>query len=136
MPMPKKLRNNCLSCGTETKRAVNKYCDSKCLNDYRYKLYVESWLAGKESGGKKYGNVSNHVRRFLIEKYGEKCSLCGWCKVNPHTGKIPVEVDHIDGNWQNNLLDNLRLLCPNCHSLTATYKASNKGKGRDWRRWL
>ena len=134
MPMPKKCRSNCLNCGRETKRAGYKYCDNNCQNDHRYTLYVASWLSGQESGVKKYGNVSNHVRRFLIHHFGEKCSLCGWCQVNPHTGKIPVEVDHIDGNWKNNSPDNLRLLCPNCHSLTPTYKARNRGNGRDWRR--
>jgi hypothetical protein len=136
MPMPKKPRTSCISCGAETKRAGYKYCDNKCLNDYRYKIYIESWLAGKESGGKKHGIVSGQVRRFLIEQYDKKCSLCGWCEVNPHTSRVPVEVDHINGDWQNNSLENLRLLCPNCHSLTATYKAANKGKGRDWRRRL
>lgn len=136
MPMPKKPRVNCLNCGRETKRAVDKYCHNMCQQDHYYSLYVASWLAGKESGGKKSGTVSNYVRRYLINKFGEKCSLCGWCEVNPHTGKIPIEVDHINGDWQNNSPDNLRLLCPNCHSLTPTYKAANKGKGRDWRREL
>lgn len=136
MPNPKKARDNCLSCGTQTKRFGYKYCSNLCQNDYKYKLYVAAWLAGKASGGKKHGMVSGHVRRFLLEKYGEKCSLCGWCQINPHTGKIPVEVDHIDGDWQNNSLLNLRLLCPNCHSLTGTYRGRNKGKGRNWRREL
>ncbi|XWK89530.1 MAG: HNH endonuclease signature motif containing protein [Phormidium sp.] len=135
MPMPKKPRTECLNCGKQTKRAVEKYCSNKCQHEFEYKLYIESWLAGQKSGVSiKYGNISKRVRRFLIEKYGEKCSLCGWCQVNPYTGKIPVEVDHIDGDWQNNSPDNLRLLCPNCHSLTPTYKARNKGKGRNWRR--
>jgi hypothetical protein len=135
MPRPKKTRARCLNCEAETKRAGYKYCDNTCQNDYKYKLYVVSWLAKQESGVKKYGSVSNHVRRFLVENFEEKCCLCGWCEVNPHTGKIPVEVDHIDGDWQNNSLGNLRLLCPNCHSLTATYKALNKGKGRNWRKF-
>jgi len=39
---------------------------------------------------------------------------------------IPLELDHIDGNHQNNALDNLRLLCPNCHSLTPTFRGKNK----------
>lgn len=137
MPMPKKPRLQCLNCGRDTKRAVDKYCDNKCQHEHQYKIYVTSWLAGLENGvSLKYGNISKHVRRYLIERDGEKCSVCGWREVNPYTGKIPVEVDHIDGNWQNNSQKNLRLLCPNCHSLTPTYKARNKGKGRDWRRSL
>ena len=136
MPMPKKPRRRCLNCERETKRAVEKYCDNYCQNEHKYTLYILSWLNGKVSGGKKSGTVSNHVRRYLIRNFGEKCCLCGWCEVNPYTGKIPLEVDHINGDWQNNSPENLRLLCPNCHSLTPTYKARNKGKGRSWRREL
>lgn len=44
---------------------------------------------------------------------------------------IPLEIDHIDGNSENNSEENLRLICPNCHSLTATYKGANRGKGRN-----
>jgi hypothetical protein len=43
---------------------------------------------------------------------------------------IPLELDHIDGDAGNNNYDNLRVLCPNCHALTPTFKAKNKGKGR------
>ena len=53
---------------------------------------------------------------------------------DPTSGKVPIELDHIDGNSENNSLENLRILCPNCHSLTPTYKSSNKGKGRKYRR--
>jgi predicted HNH restriction endonuclease len=55
---------------------------------------------------------------------------CGWDKINLHTNKVPIELEHIDGNSTNNELSNLKLLCPNCHSLTSTYKALNKGNGR------
>ena len=40
----------------------------------------------------------------------------------------------IDGNSENDSLDNVKLLCPSCHSLTATYKGANMGKGRRKRR--
>ena len=46
--------------------------------------------------------------------------------VNPYTNISPLEIEHIDGNYLNNLESNLILLCPNCHSLTATYKGANK----------
>jgi 5-methylcytosine-specific restriction endonuclease McrA len=75
-------------------------------------------------------NRSSFIRRYLIQKFGERCSRCGWAERHPITGNIPVELEHIDGDWQNNQADNLTLLCPNCHSLTATYRALNRGKGR------
>jgi len=59
---------------------------------------------------------------------------CGWDKRNPLSNKIPIELEHIDGNSENNMLENLKLLCPNCHSLTPTYKALNTGNGRAFRR--
>jgi Zn finger protein HypA/HybF involved in hydrogenase expression len=67
------------------------------------------------------------------DKYAEKCSNCGWNQKHPVTGHSPLEIDHIDGNANNNNEANLRLLCPNCHSLTVTYKNLNKGNGRKWR---
>ena len=51
-------------------------------------------------------------------------------ETNKHTGNIPLEIEHKDGNYANNSEDNLELLCPNCHSLTATYKGANRGNGR------
>ena len=53
-----------------------------------------------------------------------KCELCGW-----HTaaadGRVPVEIDHINGKANDNRLVNLRILCPNCHSLQSTHRAKN-----------
>ena len=46
---------------------------------------------------------------------------------------ITLEVDHIDGDYLNNNVDNLRAICPNCHSQTKTFKNKNKGKGRKLR---
>jgi len=69
-------------------------------------------------------------KALLVKKYGRRCMECGWDKVNPKSGKCPVELEHIDGNSENNDESNLKLLCPNCHSLTPTYKALNKGYGR------
>lgn len=72
--------------------------------------------------------TSGPRRRRLIEIQGQKCSIC---LLTEWQGKpIPVEVDHIDGDSENNTEQNLRLLCPNCHAQTDTYKGKNRGKGR------
>ncbi len=76
------------------------------------------------------GIVSGHIKRYLRRKFGNKCCLCGWLKVNLKTEQVPLVADHIDGNWRNNIESNLRLLCPNCDSLTPTYAGLNRGNGR------
>ncbi len=76
------------------------------------------------------GTVSVNVKEYLRKKYGNRCVLCGWSIINTKTGIVPLVADHIDGNWRNNIESNLRLLCPNCDSLTPTYGGSNKGNGR------
>lgn len=70
----------------------------------------------------------------MFEKFNNKCQLCGWGIENPFTHKIPLQVHHIDGNCLNNKEDNLQLLCPNCHSLTATFGSLNKNSKRIDRR--
>jgi hypothetical protein len=97
-------------------------------------MYIKSWLAGDINGGLSTGLVSRHIKRFLREKYNNCCEKCSWAEINPYTGKVPLDVEHVDGDYTNNKLDNLKLLCPNCHSLTSTYKALNKGKGRGSRK--
>ncbi|MFD9289855.1 HNH endonuclease [Streptomyces sp. NPDC060030] len=57
----------------------------------------------------------------------EHCARCGTGPVWRHR-PLPLEVDHIDGNWRNNQPQNLRLLCPNCHSTTDTYRGRGKGR--------
>jgi HNH endonuclease len=76
-----------------------------------------------------YGHVPlNFLSRMLRDRYGNRCSQCGWSERHPTTGKIPVEVEHIDGDWRNNRPENLALLCPNCHALTPTFRALNEGE--------
>ena len=101
-----------------------------CQRAFAYKQWIERWKRGEESGIRGDYPTSNHIKRYLREKYGNKCSRCGWHKVNPFTKEVPLEVEHIDGDYTNNSEENLDLVCPNCHSLTATYKGANKGHGR------
>ena len=45
---------------------------------------------------------------------------------------MPLEIDHVNGNYADNSPANLRLLCPNCHALTPTFKGLNRGNGRPY----
>ncbi len=130
MPNIKKPRSNCLMCGKETPRPGYKYCSNLCQHNFQHKIYISKWIEGKVHGLQSIGVVSIHVKNYLRDKFKNKCCLCGWSKTNPKTGLVPLVADHIDGNWRNNVESNLRLICPNCDSLTPTYGGSNRGNGR------
>lgn len=123
-------KKSCQNCGKELLRNESKYCSNVCQITFQYKEYIDRWKNDEESGMCGEYGISKHIVRYLREKYENKCCRCGWSKVNPFTNKIPLEVEHIDGNYLNNDEDNLALLCPNCHSLTSTYKGANIGNGR------
>ncbi|MFI6352075.1 HNH endonuclease signature motif containing protein [Streptomyces sp. NPDC050743] len=73
---------------------------------------------------------SRRLKRAMIELgVEERCALCGMEPVW-HGEPLPLEVDHIDGDWRNNSVENLRFLCPNCHSTTDTYRGRGKGRAR------
>lgn len=126
----KKSKNVCLNCGKITEN--KKFCSNECQLEYEYKEYIKDWKDGKVSGMSGEYGTSHRIKRYFLEKYNNSCQCCGWNKENPFTHKVPLELHHIDGNYKNNSEDNLQLLCPNCHSLTETYKAANKSgrKGR------
>lgn len=67
-------------------------------------------------------------KRLFKEKIKKpKCEMCGWSKTS-EDGRIPVELDHINRDRFDNRIENLRILCPNCHSLQSTNRAKNKKK--------
>ncbi|KOV94295.1 HNH endonuclease signature motif containing protein [Streptomyces sp. NRRL B-3648] len=73
---------------------------------------------------------SQRLKRAMNELgVEERCALCGTEPVWLGE-RLALEVDHVDGNWRNNRVDNLRLLCPNCHSTTDTYRGRGKSRAR------
>jgi hypothetical protein len=146
-------------CGNPVKIGAFKYCSIRCSHvaqkkDYIRRSSVDSSAARLDGckcspldyarghtyrckveafflRGGVHGYVESHfLARALRDYYGERCLRCGWSRRHPKTGRVPVEVEHIDGDWENNRLTNLTLLCPNCHSLTPTFRALNRGRGR------
>jgi hypothetical protein len=67
-------------------------------------------------------------RRLFIEGFKkQKCEFCGWSKKSID-GRVPLELDHINGDRFDNRLNNLQILCPNCHSLQPTHRGLNRKK--------
>lgn len=72
------------------------------------------------------GMNSNAIRKRLIRE-GVKEAKCECCGITEWNGQpAPLELDHINGNHDDNRLENLRILCPNCHAQTDTYRGRNK----------
>jgi len=90
--------NTCLQCGKFTKNP--KFCNQSCAASYN------------NQGKRRHGNA------------GGNCLECGIFEWNNKT--ISLECDHIDGDRSNNTLENAKLLCPNCHSQTSTYRIKNR----------
>jgi predicted restriction endonuclease len=110
----------------------NTYCDNKCQAEFQNKAKYEKLQDGQIEGLGNLDSVARTAKRYLIKLHGNKCMVCGWDEVNPFTGKVPVELNHKDGNPENNSIDNLEILCPNHHSLSEFHKS--RGKGRAWRK--
>jgi 5-methylcytosine-specific restriction endonuclease McrA len=72
------------------------------------------------------GGISSHTLKLRLYKEGlkvEKCEECGIIEWNGST--ISMHLDHINGVNNDNRIENLRILCPNCHSQTSTYCGKN-----------
>lgn len=68
-------------------------------------------------------------RLFALRLKSRECEECGWARIS-EDGRIPIELDHINGDRHDNRIENLRILCPNCHSLKPTHCGRNiKSRG-------
>ena len=81
----------------------NIFCSSHCCGEYKVKENFDKIENGLYVS-------SNILKKYLIHKNGDKCMECGWDRVNPVTKKVPIELEHIDGDHKNNTLENVKLL--------------------------
>jgi 5-methylcytosine-specific restriction endonuclease McrA len=118
----KKIRNTCQECSKpipKTSHTRNRFCSRKCSGVSLFKKTVETFLDGE---------IPKHpetIKKCIEYIKGTQCVICG--NEGTHMNSpLTLQLDHIDGNSDNESLSNLRLLCPNCHSQTPTYKGGNK----------
>lgn len=115
----------CLHCNKKLHDSSRKFCSLKCSAIHR----VASTDRNIESGNNKHPRT---IRKYLLRTRKHQCELC--LTTEWMNQPVPLTMDHIDGNADNNNLNNLRLVCPNCDALLPTYKSKNKGNGRAYRR--
>ena len=117
----------CLYCKKKTQFYTNnprKYCSKNCRIIHNRNT-SDSLIEVHGFGSGHYHNAT--IRKYLIRKHGNNCMICGQSGDNWNDKPITLIVDHIDGKSNNNMLDNLRIVCPNCDCQLPTYKAKNKG---------
>ncbi len=118
----------CPYCGAKFK-GDKEFCSKKCKISYNYDTFIKKWL-----NGEKVEYIYSYIKKYLFSLHNNKCQECGWDKINKITNKVPLQIHHIDGDCNNNDFNNLKLLCPNCHSLTENYSSLNKKSNRVDRR--
>lgn len=105
----------------------NKFCSSVCVSNYKW---INETIPRIENGLCTH-NSTPTLKKYLIEKFGNICAKCGigntW-----QNEELVLQLDHIDGDSDNNYPSNIRLLCPNCHSQTENF--GSKGQGSRYKK--
>lgn len=114
---------------------IKKYIQLFEINTKHFK--GKAWNKGKKGLGvfkysldeiliknSSYQSYKLKNRLFLSKLKKPLCEICGWAK-KTKDGRLPLELDHINGINTDNRLENLRILCPNCHSLQSTHRGRN-----------
>ena len=118
---------NCANCNKECNwrhQGSNKFCSQPCSAKYKTIDHKRKFFSGLLE--KRIDRPT--ARKYLAEARGYKCEVCS---VSDWHGKpITLHVDHKNGDPSNDHPDNLRLICPNCHSQTQFLGGANKGRGR------
>lgn len=141
----RKLEGVCSRC-PETCAKGRKYC-RKCLSNHNIytsterppelrnrgynTLIVAEWIMGLHDGraGKKYkSSLNKAIRSYLLHINNFTCVKCKFNKTHPTDGATILEVNHINGDGTDHRYENLEVICPNCHSLTESYRGRNSGK--------
>ena len=118
-----KVDKFCPSCYIPVKGV---YCSTHCRHTFNHTTRINNWLNHNVYPGKA------NIKKYLVATYGNECACCKIVEWNNKS--IVLELEHKDGNSENNTPDNLCLICPNCHSQTDTFKGKNRGNGRHARR--
>jgi hypothetical protein len=117
-PVSKKKNSDAIKLGISEQRVIPHTERYKNASDDSKKRM--NWNKGKFTNTLfEYRGKGNH-RGALIKERGHKCEVCNNTKWNGKS--ITLELEHIDGDKLNNVKDNLKLLCPNCHSQTSTWR--------------
>lgn len=140
----------CPKCSREHNKPGN-FCSRSCANSRQWSADINAKRSDKLAGRKPTRRPTDidgwkaSIKQAWLDKYNstpfdklgpenkrrrvfeEQNFCCSGCGVSEWKGfKIPLELEHKDGNNQNNLRENLEGLCPNCHSITDTWRGRNK----------
>jgi len=107
----------------ERRKKAEEMKELKKANPSRYKA-IQKGQRIEFFMSKDFDELSPEYKRFrIIHEQNYKCHRC---KLSEWQGeKLTLEIEHVDGNHQNNVKENLIALCPNCHSLTSTWRGRN-----------